>query len=214
MAHNRNGSLPSLIVAFNKELLPSIHKAEVEPIKVEEIQNFQILSGPAVDSYWQSSPSRDLLIGCQKLRFGSNGEPYTLEQRKEFSWTAKLTDYVTALESWKPDNEVAADFFHEKSVLYTSLIDLVPEGPDRLRIINSYVSFLALNDFVEKSRIEWLMHVNDLIEVSHRWKETDRRELLKALLNSRDVNLNLYAQLDRWTMRNGMLPKPTASAMQ
>jgi hypothetical protein len=198
------GGLPSVIVGFNKEMLPSIQKVQIRPIKAEEIQDFQILSGPAVDSYWQSSPSRDLLVGCQKLRFGSNGEPYTLEQRKEFSWAAQLADYVTALESWKPDNEVAADFFHEKSVLYTSLIDLVPEGPDRLKIIDSYVSFLELNDFATKSRIEWFMHVNDLIKVSHRWPETDRRELLKTLLNSRDVNLNLYAQLDRWTMRNGM----------
>jgi len=205
MAHSRNdGGLPSVIVSFNKELLPSIQKVQIRPIKAEEIRDFQILQGPAVDSYWQSSPSRDLLIGCQKLRFGSNGEPYTLEQRNEFSWTAQLADYVTALESWKPDNEVAADFFHEKSVLYTSLIDLVSGGPERLSIINSYVSFLDLNDLAEKSRIEWFMHVNDLIEVSHRWKETDRRELLKALLNSRDVNLNLYAQLDRRAMRNGV----------
>jgi len=107
----QNGSddgLPSVIVAFNKELLPSIRKVQINPIKLDEIQDFRAASGPVAHPYWQSPPSRELLAGCQKLRVGATGAAFTSEQRKGFSWTAQLTDYLAQLESWQPGNEDAS----------------------------------------------------------------------------------------------------------
>jgi hypothetical protein len=111
-----------------------------------------------------------------------------------------LTDFLTKLESWRSDSEPADDFFHQKSVLYQGLIELIPVSePERLKVINSYVEFLGQNYFQRKSRSEWFLHVADLLSrFSPATHNQETMEIVHAFLTSSDPTLNLYGRVAQW----------------
>ena len=104
------------------------------------------------------------MVGIQKLRFGEGETPISLAERSKSSWSTQLNDFLAELESWKPTNsEELEDFFHEKCVLYVGLVDLIPPGSEQSKVIQSYVTFLELNSLEGTNRMEWFLHVDDLV---------------------------------------------------
>jgi hypothetical protein len=194
-------SIQYFIQRFNEGLGPTaaMRNAKIALISAEELQDAHAGPEAKVYAYWQSSPAKDLLMGIKKLRFGDRSERLSTEERMTFAWNAQLADFLKDLESWKPDSDDAGDFFHQKSVLYEGLIELTPAGPERSRIIDSFVKFMGQNYFQRESRIDWFWHVNHLLAQP---PGKDKEEVVEAFLNSRDLILNLYANLERWAPRN------------
>lgn len=194
-------ALQYFIQRFNEGLGPTaaMRSAKIAPISGEEMQDTHAGPEANVHAYWQSSPAQELLRDIKKLRFGDKTERLSAEERTTFGWSAQLADFLKELESWKPDADDAGDFFHQKSVLYEGLIELTLAGPERSRIIDSFVKFMGQNYFQRESRIEWFWHVNHLLAQP---PGKDKEEVVEAFLNSRDFSLNLYANLERWAPRN------------
>jgi hypothetical protein len=192
-------SLPLPIHHFNEWLKTLTKSGEIAPIDAGELKDAQILPRPNYHVFWQSPVAKRLLTGIKRLRFGDSDKQLSVDERKSFSWSLQLADYLKELESWRPDDEDSpADFFHQKCVLYESLVELVPERRERLKIIDSFVRFLELNSFQTESRIEWFLHVEGLFSRGAMASDEVVTEVIQALLRSRDPTLSLYARLERW----------------
>jgi hypothetical protein len=74
------------------------------------------------------------------------------------------------------------------------LIALIPNGPERSKVIDSFVEFLEQNSEQTRTRVEWLLMVNRLL--SGAAAADDRKEVMQAFLNSRDSALSVYAHLE------------------
>ena len=109
---------------------------------------------------------------------------------------------------WKStDEEEEDDFFHQKCVLYVGLIDLIPPGPEQSKVIRSCVTFLELNSVEGTNRIEWFLHVKDLLDrLSATKEDKGKRQVLDVFRDSRDPTLNLYARVEAWLSQAPVLP--------
>jgi len=192
------GSLPIAAADFNELFRNALLRSTLFPIGLDELQGSKL--GPALvfHPFWQTSPARELLVGAKKLRFGVGNTPISLEERTTTGWNIELTDFLSELESWRPtSSEEQEDFFHQKSVLYESLIELIPSGPEQLKVIRSFVTFLELNSFAATNRIEWFLHVEDLLARLRTEKAVNgEHAVLDAFRDSRDAVLNLYGQVE------------------
>lgn len=148
---------------------------------------------------WQSPRAKQMLTDAQELRFGDGLTELTSEERATATWSSALTDFLTRLAEWKSDGESAVDLFDEKSSLYSSVTDLVANGPKRSEVIGGFVEFLEQNSEQAGSRMEWMLTADHLL--SGLRAADDRQEVLQAFLDSRDSALSLYARLERWEPR-------------
>jgi hypothetical protein len=182
------------VADFDKRLQATGQSGEIAPISEDELAGARVGPGPSIHYYWKSASTKELLADIQRLRFGDKNTPISVSERTKSEWGSRLTDFVTKLESWRPDSEPEDDFFHEKSVLYESLIELIPrDEPERLKVIKSYVGFLEQNSH-RKSRSEWFLHVENLLSrLSPAVHTEGRTDVLRAFLSSSDPILNLYA---------------------
>lgn len=191
--------LPQAIDSFNRQFKGSLLKAELAPISAEEIRNARIMPKAVIVPFWQSPTAKRLQADMQTLRFGNGDRLLTKAQRMTPSWAGRLNDFLAQLESWEGNDEPQADFFHEKSVLYETLVDLIPTAPGRSVVLNSYIEFLEQNYFQQISRIEWFWHARRLLDGQK--AADDRPQVLLAFLNSRDSILSLYARVEAWELQ-------------
>jgi hypothetical protein len=206
----KKDSLPKAVKTFNQQFRAALQRAQIPLIREDELKVARIGSKFEDRGFWQSAASNRLLTDVKRLRFGEGEEPLTAAAKSTSDWSAQLTDFLTELEAWSPDGETAADYFVQKSILYEGLIDVIPNGPDRSKAIDSFVGFLEQNAVQTTSPIEWFLPVNQLLSGAR--AVDDREEVIRAFLNSRDSVLNLYARLERWDPRNKeFVSRPTAS---
>jgi hypothetical protein len=196
----KKDSLPEAVKTFNQQFRAALQRAQIPLIREDELKVARIGSKFEDREFWQSAASNRLLTDVKWLRFGEGEEPLTSAAKSTSDWSAQLTDFLTELEAWSPEGETAADYFVQKSILYEGLIDVIPNGPDRSKAIDSFVGFLEQNAVQTTSPIEWFLPVNQLLSGAR--AVDDREEVIRAFLNSRDSVLNLYARLERWDPRN------------
>jgi hypothetical protein len=198
-------ALPRAIDYFNREFRLALKNAQIAPISEQD------LTGASIDpkfvdvNFWQSPEAKQLDAGVRELRFGKGETRLGADRKATTDWSAQLTNFLTELAAWKPENEPAEeDFFCEKSILYTLLIDVVPSGAERSRVMSDFVEFLEQYSARTTSRLEWMVPVERLL--SGAVARDDREEVIQAFLNSRDPSLNLYARLERWEQRETSRP--------
>lgn len=194
-------SLPAVATAFNEQFQRELKRDQVLPITLDDLKDARILPGPKVDALWSSVTAKALLSSVQELRWGNKSAPLTIVQRTTIAWSAKSKDFMAQLESWGGEGESEADLFHEKSILYEMLVDLIPSGQDRSKALDSFVHFLEQNNFQQTSRIEWFWHAHQLLEGLR--AADDRAEVLQAFQDSSDSVLSLYASFELLLVNNG-----------
>jgi hypothetical protein len=199
-----NNSLPQAVKYFNQQFWRQLQLAQIPAITVDELKGARIVPGaPPIRAYWQSPEGKRLAADMRNLRVGDGEDRVTAAEKASPAWSSKLTEFLTELEAWQPDDEPAVDVFHQKSILYEGLIDLVPTGPVRSQVIDSFVELLEENSAQVPNRMEWFVHADDLL--SGKRGADDREEVIQAFLNSGDPTLSLYARLERWE------PRPTGT---
>jgi hypothetical protein len=204
-------ALPRAVDYFNRQFRLALKNAQIAPISEQD------LTGASIDpkfvdvNFWQSPEAKQLDAAVRELRFGKGEARLGANKKATADWSSQLTNFLTELAAWKPENEPAEeDFFCEKSILYALLIDIVPNGPDRSRVISDLVEFLEQYSARTSIRLEWMVPVGRLL--SGAVAKNDRDEVIQAFLNSRDRSLSLYARLEPWGQRessitNAMPPK-------
>ncbi len=192
-------AVPGVVKEFNRRFGLALRIAQIAPIDEEELKGAAF--GPKSEdvNLWQSPRAKQMLTDAQELRFGDGLTELTSEERATATWSSALTDFLTRLAEWKSDGESAVDLFDEKSSLYSSVTDLVANGPKRSEVIGGFVEFLEQNSEQAGSRMEWMLTADHLL--SGLRAADDRQEVLQAFLDSRDSALSLYARLERWEPR-------------
>jgi hypothetical protein len=155
----------------------------------------QILGRAKLDPYWQSGSAKRLLTDGRNLRFGLNGESLTEADRAKPEWLARLTDYLAELADWSASGEATeADYYHEKSVVYLALVELIPPGSQREKMMGDFVEFVSASDLQRQSPAEWFVHANTLRE-RMRANPAEVAKVLEKYEHSGNASLALFASL-------------------
>jgi hypothetical protein len=87
--------------------------------------------------------------------------------RATADWQQQLADYLNLIASWTQDPaESDAVFYHEKCMVYTSLLDLVTSGPLSDKILADFVDFAGSSGLYQQSPAEWALEPNTLLDRS------------------------------------------------
>jgi hypothetical protein len=177
------------ITYVNKWFNVPIRYDDVKPTKVE----------PAADSapFWSSPDSARLLMKVKALRFGTKRTALSIEERGTPEWQQNFLEALSDLEGWDSASEkTESDYFHQKCNLYGALFDLAPTDEGRVRILLSFASYLRNTVMQERSRIEWLLHANYLLDKMGKIDILHTSKMLDIFKNSGNSTLQLYAGLN------------------
>jgi hypothetical protein len=124
-------------------------------------------STPKLDRYWQSTAAQKLLEAGKKLRFAPNTQTLSAADRATPEWQQQLADYLNLIADWTADQEPSdAVYYHEKCLVYTSLLDLVPPGAQSEKILADYVDFISNSGMYQQSPAEWFVEPHTLLDRS------------------------------------------------
>jgi hypothetical protein len=148
---------------------------------------------PKLDPYWQSAAAQQLLKAGKKLRYGPETQVLSDADRATPQWQQQLADYLNLIADWTADQEPSnAIYYHEKCLVYTSLLDLVPSGDQSEKILADYVDFIGNSGLYQQSPAEWFVEPYTLLDRS----QTDalrHSKILDAFQNSGNPVLKLTA---------------------
>jgi hypothetical protein len=152
---------------------------------------------PTLERYWQSADAQQLLQAGKNLRFASSTQLLSDADRATPEWQQRLSDYLNLIAEWTRDqDESEAVYYHEKCLVYTGLLDLVPPGPQSDKILADYVDFISNSSLYQQSPPEWFIEPHTLLERS----ETDsarHAKVLDAYQNSGNPVLTLAVALEK-----------------
>lgn len=170
-------------------------------------------AAPPQQHYWSSPERAELLDALKSLRFGpapgpgSPQKPRSLEERSRPEWRAELLDVIKRLENLKPEkDEDEISFFWHRSIPYTSLLELAPEGLLRETVLPSAVACLVRSPLQQRSPVLWFVSANFIANRMRRSRltaagsegapERDVRWAFREFERSGSVILALAAKLD------------------
>jgi hypothetical protein len=154
-------------------------------------------STPKLDPYWQSSTAKQLLQAGKKLRYASNTQLLSDADRATPEWQQRLADYLNLIADWTPDpQESDAAYYHERCLVYTSLLDLVAPGPQNDKILAEYVDFIGNSGIYQQSPVEWFVEPYTLLDRSQN-NSAQHSKVLEAYRNSGNPVLALEVALEK-----------------
>ena len=184
--------LPS---TFNAALRRARADVDVNPIAADAARVPTTAAGAArIDEYWQSGDARRLHEAAVRLR-GPGAVAYPLRVRQSQEWRTQADQLLTDVERWGGTSEAAErDFFYQKAVLFTWLLDLIPRGELHTRAVRGFIEFLRRTETDVNRRMLWFAFVNRLLEMT---RGPFRAEVLTAMEESHQPVVALYARLER-----------------
>lgn len=189
----------NLIDYFNNHLRLATYSRTklILPLSEDDIKPAKIEGVAVYDPYWRSSKAKSLLSRLQKLRFASNGKNFTDAEKQEPEWRWQLSQLLTDLTSWsQADEKSEADYFHQKSILYYGLLEVVPQGSTRDDVLSDFIASLSDSTLQEDSPIEWFLHAKYIVDMARNSQNPERSKVIEALNHSRSATLYLYAQME------------------
>lgn len=191
---------PTTVEYFNKYVSDVDPEGKgLAPLSPEETKPSKVEEAAKIHEHWETTSARKLLTAAKALRFGGGQKPLTVNYRRNNSeWESKLRQYLSDLSGWRDDDEeTEEDYFHQKSVLYEGLLELVPEESKRAPVLTSYVSFLSKPVIQQDKPLDWFLHVSGLLEWARAADAEERARVLNLLGDSGDPILHLYAELEK-----------------
>ena len=159
-------------------------------------------STPKLDSYWQSPAAQQLLEAGKKLRYSPTGAMLTETERSTPEWQQQVADYLNQLAGWTPDQESSeADYYHEKCLVLTALIELVPSGSLNEKLVADYVGFIGNSSLFQQSPAEWFVEPRSLLDRLETNKIVHAK-ILDAFQRSGNPVLSLEVALERVLVGN------------
>ena len=186
--------LPS---AFNAAVRRAKADFDVRPMDADAARLPTTAAGIArIDEYWQTADARRLHDAAARLR-GRGAVAYPLRVRQTPEWRAQADQLLTDVEKWGGASEPAdRDYFYQKAVLFTWLLDLIPRGELHTRAVGGFIEYLRRTETDVNRRMLWFAFVNRLMEMTH---GPYRAEVLSAMEESHQPVIALYARLERLT---------------
>jgi hypothetical protein len=153
---------------------------------------------PRTERYWQSPEAQRLLVYANKLRFGEVGKPLSDADRSTHEWQQQLTDFLSQLADWTAAQEKSeADFYHQKCVVFEALLELIPPGEQRDKMLQAYVDFISNSNLQQQSPVEWFVHAHSMLDRVRSTNSGEPAKLLDAFQSSGNPVLALYSTLEK-----------------
>ena len=188
-----SGKLPPAVQEFNDKFSTRLKAAGSTAITAEEIRNEAKDNSPIESEppRWSSKEYSDLLFSLQGLP----------DMRRETpSIEAKYQEYLLRLNGWSNQTEPEIEFLHQKSGLYTGVIERLGPSALRTNVLMDFVKFLEQNSYQQVSKVDWFLYTRRLIDVST--QPAERSDVINALTSSGDPVLNLYGRLESWKSKH------------
>lgn len=174
--------------------LPALAPDDVKPASVE--------GGMKQQAVWEGQDVAGLAAKYRELVFSDTGQPYSPEQKEGVEWRSQLDEYIRALTAWTGSQSGdAGDYFRQKCFLFTNLVGLAPDGPERDAVLRSLLGFLKQNGFQNEDRIEWFYPVNSLL-ARVAAEPRGMAQIAAEMRACDDPVISLYANLER------LVPRP------
>lgn len=191
----------SLVTHFNEKLRLLAYK-NISAISDDEIRPGRPGGSGRDEEYWTSAKSKRVLAAMRKLRFKANGDELKTPEKRFADWESQLSQLIRELASWSPTDEKSEeDYFHQKSVIYSALIDSLPAENqyDALRdeALRDFTNLVSTSELQKQQPAEWFLHAKILIDRAKTAKSSERDKLLTFIYNSHSTVLRLYAQKDQ-----------------
>jgi hypothetical protein len=160
---------------------PSMEEiATVPPLSGDEMKPSKRGDSFRADAYFQTEDSKQIGDSLNRLRSGQG----TVEPG---AWKNALSDFLRDFKAWRPPGS-DVDVFHQRMTVLGSVLQILPPGEDRDRMISLCVMYLA-SDVERQNAAEWLWQVKTLM----RDASGDAPKMLQQFRASNDVGLALYA---------------------
>jgi hypothetical protein len=150
-----------------------------------------------------STPAKALTAALAELRTEVAGgppvrrPPAALEERSMLGWHEPLTRIRALMERWTAhDERSAVEYFHARRFALGELIQLLPPGIDRDQTLGELIAFLKSEGIERYSHVEWFLPVHQLL-LSYKGSATERDWMLRALLDSGDPVMRMYAEVEQ-----------------
>ena len=175
-------------------------ETDVDPIDAAAMRPSQMLDVARIDLYWRTLDARYLHEGVLRLH-GPDRMPLPMKVRRTKDWREDAERLLVDLEEWQGFHEaVEGDYFYQKAVVFTQLLDLMPPSSVRAHALRAFVDFLRHTDLNRERRALWFAFVLRLGETA---SGESRDEILTALENSHHPVLTVYARMQRMMAVNG-----------
>ena len=180
---------------FNSALRRARAEDDVNPINASAVPAPTAMLGvAAIDGYWQTADASRLHDAAARLR-GPGAAPLPMRVRQTAEWRNQAERLLNDVDQWSGRSErEERDYFYQKSVLYSWLLDLEPAGALRTQTLRSFVEYLRRSENDASRRALWFAFVNRLLELT---RGPFRNEVLTAMEYSHQPAIILYAKLER-----------------
>ena len=162
----------------------------VPPLSGDETKPSKRTDSFTADPYFQSEDARRIGDALNRLRFAPGGESPSENQRATTEWRNTLADFLRDFKAWRPPG-ADVDVFHQRMTVLDSVLQILPSGGDRDRILGLAVGYLA-SDVERQNAAEWLWQLKKLL----RDAGGDAPKMLQQFRASNDVGLALYASFN------------------
>jgi len=145
---------------------------------------------------WKSTISRSLIGEAAPLRAHSqSGRP--IGDTRPPDWAERLSHVYARMSTWSRNEEPSVDdYLRERAILLEMLVDVIPSGADRLRALGDVLAFLKSDGRQIFDGNLWASRLRAMIDTC-RNSPVEWDWLLRALLDSGDPVMRLYAQLEQ-----------------
>jgi hypothetical protein len=193
-----SASLPALNALSLPEIQTSLEKFRQKSHGCESDGNdAKKPSTPKLDRYWQSAASQQLLEPGKKLRFSATSTALSEADRSTPEWQQQATDFLNQIAGWTADQENSeADYYHEKCIVLTALIELVPPSPQNDKVLADYVDFISNSSLYQQSPAEWFLEPQVLLG-RFQTNASMRAKILDAYQRSGNPVLSLEVALEK-----------------
>jgi hypothetical protein len=145
---------------------------------------------------WQTAASKNLIEQVMALRaHRQSGRPVNDPRTPE--WNERLSRIYARMGTWTRSDEPSVEhYMHERIILLEMLVDVIPSGADRLRALGDVLAFLKSDGRQIFDSNVWADRLRTMIGTC-RNSPIEWEWLMRALLDSGDPVMRLYAQLEQ-----------------
>ena len=153
---------------------------------------------PKLERFWQTPKAKKLLEDGLELRIAPDGHLFTASDRSTPEWQARLTDYLSELADWTAGQEQSdAIYYHQKCLVFEALLELVPAGPQRDKVVLDFVNFIGNSDLQRQSPVEWFVQAHSVLERVRHSNDSTLSKLSEAYQHSGNSVLALEIALEK-----------------
>jgi hypothetical protein len=145
--------------------LPVKYLGDLAPLTSDEMKPSKRGAQFEAKSYFDADHSKELADSLNRLRFPSEGRPFSEDQRSTGTWKVLFSDFLRDFQAWSPSGS-DIDILHQRLTVLRWLIELTPPGDDRTRVLRLCVTTLHSGGADRQSPAEWFWQAKSILSAA------------------------------------------------